>query len=164
VDAGAGGTLTLGNDGSQEARVLHPVRYHAGDSKIEFVKSEFNPGDSIIAANDLIGNVTIVLRILPNGPPAVQGFIVGVFQKQSFGAPSNTSDTIQKVGDNWAPAVEVLNGVFSFTAESADGEVGKGVDSLTGSDPFFKFRTKRRASGLNADSFDRSAAEKKRTR
>ena len=60
--------------------------------------------------------------------------------------------------------MEVLNGVFSFTAESADGEVGKGVDSLTGSDPFFKFRTERSASGLNADPFDRSAAEKKRAR
>jgi hypothetical protein len=164
VDAGAGSTLTLGNDGSQEAGVLHPIRYHAGHSKIKLVKREFNPGDSIIAANDLIRNLTVVLRILPNGPPAVQGFVVGIFQKESFRAPSNTSNAVQKVGDDWAPAVEVLNGVFSFTAESADGEVGKGVDSLTGSDPFFKFRTERSASGLNADPFDRSAAEKKRTR
>jgi hypothetical protein len=161
VDAGTGGTLTLGNDGSQEAGVLHSVRNHAGHSKIELVEREFNPGNSIIAANDLIRNLTIILCILPNGPPAVQGFVVGIFQEQSFRAPSNTGNAVQKMGDDWAPAVEVLNRVFSFTAESANGEVRKGVDSLTGSDPFFKIGTERSASGLNANPFDRSAAEKK---
>jgi hypothetical protein len=71
VSAGARGTLALRNDGSQEAGILHPIRNHAGNREVEFIKREFNPGDSVIAENNLIRNLTVVLRVLSDGPPAV---------------------------------------------------------------------------------------------
>ena len=164
MNARARGTLTLGNDGSQEAGILHPIRNHTGNSKVELIKCKFNPGDSIIAENDLIRNVTVVLRILPNGPPTVQGFVIGIFQEKSFGAPTNAGNAVQEVGDDWAPTVKVFHRVFALSAKSANSEVGKGVDGLTCGYPFFKLRTKRCTSGLNANSFDRGTAEEKRAR
>ena len=164
VSAGARGTLTFGNDGSQEAGILHPIRNHTGNRKVELIKREFNPGDSVIAENNLIRNLTVVLRVLPDGPPAVQSLVIGIFQEKTLGASTNAGNTVKEVGDDRTPTMEVFHRVFALPAKSADSEVRKGVDGLTCGYPFFKLRTKRCTSCLNADSLDRGSAEEKRAR